>query len=154
MKKCREAKKEMVLYCYGELNPEEKSRLEHHLADCPECRSYYESVKKTISLMSRAPRMTVDDFYWTRFNAKINASLGKKSGFKFYRAIPTAVVLAICIGLFVYFSRPSGKSRAELRVPSEEISEEISEETVDELNYELLIDFKDNIDRELLNGEA
>ena len=51
---CRQAVALMSDYIDGSLPERDRSRLEHHLADCPHCTEYPAQLRATIEAMGRA----------------------------------------------------------------------------------------------------
>jgi anti-sigma factor RsiW len=52
---CRELAELLIDYVSGELSPEQRQRLDHHLLMCPPCVTYLETYKVTITLTRRLP---------------------------------------------------------------------------------------------------
>lgn len=52
---CRAAAELLTEYLEGALPPTERSRLERHLATCPNCTSYFDSLRMTIRLLGTLP---------------------------------------------------------------------------------------------------
>lgn len=51
---CEEFRIELSNLVDGELSPELRRLLEHHLADCGACRVLYDSTRKTLTILSDA----------------------------------------------------------------------------------------------------
>jgi anti-sigma factor RsiW len=45
----------MSAYLDSDLRPQARSRLEHHTADCPECRSVLDDLRHLLALLHSAP---------------------------------------------------------------------------------------------------
>jgi anti-sigma factor RsiW len=63
---CRDAVALMAAYLDGELPPEDRARLEDHLAGCPHCSEYLAQLRATIVALGRVepddlPDETVDE---------------------------------------------------------------------------------------------
>jgi anti-sigma factor RsiW len=55
MMTCRELAELLIDYVSGELAPEHRQRLDHHLGVCPPCAVYLQTYKLTIKLTGRLP---------------------------------------------------------------------------------------------------
>jgi predicted anti-sigma-YlaC factor YlaD len=67
-------------YFDGELTPEQKTELEQHLQECPECRSEFEEVQRFESLMAKVslpqPSKEVWTMYWTSVYNRLERKIG------------------------------------------------------------------------------
>jgi anti-sigma factor RsiW len=52
---CRELFERLSEYLDGELDPALCSEAESHLGDCPPCREFLESLRRTVGILSRLP---------------------------------------------------------------------------------------------------
>jgi anti-sigma factor RsiW len=52
---CRELAEFLIDFVAGELPPEQRARIEHHLCMCPPCVTYVETYRLTIRLTRRLP---------------------------------------------------------------------------------------------------
>jgi hypothetical protein len=74
MNDCRTSKDRMIEALYGELNPADKERFDHHLGACPECASEYSLLGATLRLMDKRERSDPGpefwDGYWDRLSRR------------------------------------------------------------------------------------
>jgi len=79
MAECSKIKKLFPLAVYNEISPEEKQKIEKHLASCSRCEEEYKRVKHTLKIMDKRERKDPGPEYWDEFNRKLNFRLQKNS---------------------------------------------------------------------------
>jgi hypothetical protein len=78
---CRKFKKDMLLDIYGELDDDERRKLEDHLTECASCRQEFETTRRVLdSINPTNPTQpsSTPDVDWERSWRKIEASLGPR----------------------------------------------------------------------------
>ena len=105
---CRRFKKDMVVDIYGELNEKGHRRLEGHLARCASCREEFETTRKVLSSMEKAPAESTPEVNWERNWNTIEAGLepaGRRSRFlpalPRWAYAPLALAVLFILGLAV-----------------------------------------------------
>jgi len=104
-------------YLEGELSPEEKASLEHHLSTCIQCRTSLERFRRTIGGLGRLKRTAAPN----SFLADIQQQIHRRSRGRFFRRrwllfgrIPFEwLSLAMIVAMLVYYivmlqSSPTG----------------------------------------------
>jgi anti-sigma factor RsiW len=71
---CEEFRIELSNLVDGELSPELRRLLEHHLADCGVCRVLYDSTRKTLTILSDAGAFELAPEVSERLAARILAA--------------------------------------------------------------------------------
>src|SRR4249920_2716520 len=72
-------KHQLVDYCRGEMHAEQSRAIAEHLIGCRDCRSNYEEVKLTVSLLSKLKPVEAPESVWQRVEAAL-ATKGTKEG--------------------------------------------------------------------------
>ncbi len=73
--------KELISSYYdGELNPEQKKKVEKHLEDCPECRKELEEMRKFEEVMSQMELKKLPGEVWKRYWASVYNRLERRIG--------------------------------------------------------------------------
>ena len=104
-------------YFEGELSPEEKAALEHHLSTCIQCRTSLERFRRTLGALGRLRRTAAPN----SFLADIRQQINRRSRGRFFRRrwllfgrIPFEwLSLAMIVAMLVYYivvlqSSPTG----------------------------------------------
>lgn len=52
---CRELFERLSEYLDGEIDPADCSRIDEHMADCPPCRDFLDSLRRTVGLVRSSP---------------------------------------------------------------------------------------------------
>ncbi len=58
---CREMFARLSEYMDGELDPEICSSIDDHMEDCPPCRAFLESLRRTVSLSRELPKLEIPE---------------------------------------------------------------------------------------------
>lgn len=58
---CREIFARLSEYLDGEIDPDLCARLEGHMGDCPPCRAFLESLRRTVAMTRDLPAGTLPD---------------------------------------------------------------------------------------------
>ncbi|HEX9902234.1 MAG TPA: zf-HC2 domain-containing protein [Acidobacteriota bacterium] len=127
---CPRFKKDMVVNIYGELNGKRRRRLEGHLARCASCREEFETTRKVLASLEKAPAESPPEIDWERNWNTIEAGLepaGRRSGFLsalprwwVYAPLALAVlfILGLAVGRYWWPWRPTTLVTAKLRTIS------------------------------------
>lgn len=87
--RCSKAKKLIVQRVDGALGDAAGTRLERHLAGCPDCRKYHEEVAKLVQSLRAAPEPQKSDAFWGSFSESVRRRIKQEETTRAYRpAIP------------------------------------------------------------------
>lgn len=109
--RCEETQKLLVEFLEGELDADERARVQAHIETCETCAAELDAFRRTMALLEDDGYVEPEPFYWTRFEAGLRARL-KERNRRFVlvprfenmapRLAPIAVaVLFFCVGLGV-----------------------------------------------------
>lgn len=120
MPKCRDYRESFLEAVSGSLPPEQKRSVELHLAECSDCRAYFEMIKKAYETMDiREKHDPGEDYwnsYWDRLQTRIAAEESSnrrspahipfakpRSVFGFPRWVPLTAAAAalVAVGIFI-----------------------------------------------------
>jgi hypothetical protein len=73
MPKCRDYRDSFLEAQSGHLAPEQKRDVERHLAECPDCRSHYEMIKKALKTMDLREKYDPGEDYWNSYWDRLQA---------------------------------------------------------------------------------
>jgi hypothetical protein len=62
----------MVEALYGEIDPEDRRRLDEHLSDCEACAAEFADLRGTLDVMAQRERPELPDAYWARYRRRLN----------------------------------------------------------------------------------
>lgn len=105
-------------YRDGELSPEDRARVETHLADCPECARVLDDYRKIGEALRALPRREPSRELWFRVRAALPGRRPARS--LWVRLLPVAsaaVVLLVALTLFLYQGLGSQARLREVRAP-------------------------------------
>lgn len=102
---------DLVLHFYGEGRPDAAARLEAHLAACPRCRTAWEDLSDTMTLVDSAPAPEPPEGFervmWARVEAALPAPRPRASAWSWWRVAPVSALLgAVVVLLAVTASAP------------------------------------------------
>jgi hypothetical protein len=116
--KCQECKDLFVEAYYNELNADNRSTFDNHLAACPECSAAYFQMAQTLKLMDKRIQIEPDEQYmanyWDTLKSKISPDIqnsGAASSSKkilFFRPLPAwayGIAAMVLIALGVYLGK-------------------------------------------------
>jgi hypothetical protein len=75
MPKCRDYRESFLEARFGNLAPEQKRDVERHLAECPDCRSHSEMIKKALKTMDLREKYDPGEDYWNSYWDRLQARL-------------------------------------------------------------------------------
>jgi hypothetical protein len=107
---CRRFKKDMAVNIYGELNEKRRRRLEGHLARCASCREEFETTRKALSSVDKAPAEPAPEIDWERNWRAVEAGLertGRRSGF--FPALPRWVYASLVVAVLFLLGLAVGR---------------------------------------------
>ena len=129
MKKCNYKERDLLAYCYGELNPKKIKELQEHLLVCESCFSKVRGFEKTLNLikgqkLKKIPEGLLNDYtrqVYEKLNKKpktvlLNFLRGKSlellAGFRsIFPSKLTPVFITACAAVFIFVLLGQGKMR-------------------------------------------
>ncbi|MFQ5900701.1 MAG: anti-sigma factor family protein [Thermodesulfobacteriota bacterium] len=104
--RCKDIKKELICYYYGDINEDVRKNLETHLEGCPDCNTFFKEIKETLQTVDKsAERQSPDRRYVQGVYERIEK---KKGGFPLF--IPRLVPVTALVLLFVFLGLSRYKS--------------------------------------------
>lgn len=78
MKKCNYKERDLLAYCYGELNPKKVKELQGHLLICESCFSRVSGFQKTINLIKEQKLSKIPEGLLNNYTRQVYEKLNKK----------------------------------------------------------------------------
>lgn len=107
---CDEFQLQIYLLESGELSPEEKARLEDHLAQCPRCQSVFAVSQQIVENYTELPKPLVREDLRQRIRQTVSQERVVKNGFagnyKTWLAIAASLLLVSTVIYRIYFYNP------------------------------------------------
>jgi hypothetical protein len=69
----------MVEALYGEIAPEDRRRLEHHLEQCEPCAEEFEGLQATLDVMAQRERAELPESYWASYRRRFEQKRAARS---------------------------------------------------------------------------
>lgn len=106
--------RELIADLAGGLNPDERARVEAHLATCPACRAEREGLAQVLAALRSAPP-PVPELLWSRWEAELRARLNALQLRAWWRrpwaaltagGLAAALLAAVWVGVGPFAGRP------------------------------------------------
>ena len=68
---CWEVREELTNYLEGDVPPELRARIESHLAECGDCRLYYDSVRRVIWIIGKTELIELPVGFSQRLHSRL-----------------------------------------------------------------------------------
>jgi len=148
--KCKKYEEKIILHLYGELDEKEKSELEKHINECPECSRDFAYTKKVFKALDKSKK-EIPEANWEKCWSEIDAGAQKKpvpqrNFFFFTRwayaaaALLLVFVLGAIIGRFLFppgqqAQNEQGLSAGSIQFALQEYFEELKPVLVEYANF-------------------
>ena len=130
MKKCNYKERDLLAYCYGELNPKKIKEVQKHLLICKSCFSRVRGFQKTINLIKEQRLNKIPEDILNNYTRQVYEKLNKKprtallnflreksldllAGFRsIFPPKLTPAFITACVAVFIFVLLQQGKMRA------------------------------------------
>jgi anti-sigma factor RsiW len=103
---CNKYREEMHRVLDGELDSEERSGLDEHLAACPACRRDYEALKRAVAAFEAAPRLEPSPAFAAGVMRRVRAAEARQArARRFFSWATAGATAAVATGSIVFWGR-------------------------------------------------
>ena len=103
---CKKYREEMHRALDGELDSEERSGFDEHLAACPACRREYEALKRAVAAFEAAPRLEPSPTFAAGVMRRVRAAEARRvRARRFFSWATAGATAAVAAGSIVFWGR-------------------------------------------------
>jgi predicted anti-sigma-YlaC factor YlaD len=99
---CKEVKKNLIFYHYGEIDKQKAKEIKEHLQNCKSCAAEYQKLQLALNYMDAEAKTQANPFIWTRIKARLEQAEQYQPLPKWVRVLqPVLLVILVVVGLFL-----------------------------------------------------